>query len=137
MSKELPERKRVSFWYSGLIGLSLGRNLSLKESKPSGVKIATHAASCDFISTSPSEKAGRSFAGTFSLFFASSVWSKCPRNFILRLREVLGTEVVEWEEPHHPGPVQLEITVTHLVPHINTLTHIPVLCGQVLDARRA
>ena len=63
----------MSFWYSGLIGLSLGRNLSLKESNPSGVKIATQGASCDFISTSPSPKAGRSLAGTFNLFFASSV----------------------------------------------------------------
>ena len=31
-----PARKRVSFWYFGLIGLSLGRNLSLKDSNPFG-----------------------------------------------------------------------------------------------------
>ena len=57
-----------------------------------------------------------------SRFFASSECSKWPRNANLRCpsQERVRTEVAEWEEPRHSGPL-MRATVPHFAP---TLQHM-------------
>src|SRR5688572_14526918 len=53
--------------------------------------------------TVPLEKDARNRAGMLSRFFASSVWSKWPRNANGHVLGELRTGVAEWEEPRHSG----------------------------------
>ena len=104
--------------------------------RPSGVQICTQR-SIPFDSTTPSASDARNLAGIVSRFLASRVWSKVPRKAIGHLacpasRGALPaarggsgagrgrwtrTEVEEWEEPLHPGPLPT------LLPHILPLSN--------------
>src|SRR5919204_5174649 len=66
--------------------------------------------SIPFAKTTPSDSEARNLAGIVSRFLASRVWSKVPRKAIgHRVRPAWRgwprTEVEEWEEPLHPGPL--------------------------------
>ena len=74
--------------------------------------------------TTPSESAPRNLGGIVSRFFASSVYSYCPRKANPRVLPVevrSGAGKARWEEPRHPRPVQRGPHCTPLPPLCNTL----------------
>src|SRR3954454_13051317 len=104
-SKAPPLKKRLRRRRSELRGCMSWMKLSLKRSKPSGVKTATHGSS-HFARTRPSENEARNFAGTVSRFFASSEYSKWPLNATCSSHGKALCElarVAEWEEPRDSG----------------------------------
>src|SRR5215208_320252 len=99
--------------------------LSLKESKPSGVKTATHGSS-HFARTRPSENEARNFAGIVSRFFASSEYSKWPLNATCSSH---GKALSDWPEsrsgrsPATPVCLREEV-LSYIHPLCNSFPHL-------------
>src|SRR3954447_23367686 len=117
--------------------------LLLKASKSSGVKIATHG-SIHFARTRPPENEALSFAGSVSLFFASSENSKWPLNATVSFPLLEGWDppensagVAEWEEPRDSGL----FACPQSGPLLSTFQHnhplIPRVCIDPWTLRRA
>src|SRR3954452_14341601 len=132
VSIELAAKKRFSLRAGSDSGLMPSSAALTYASNARGVQTWTHR-SIPFERTTPSASDARNFAGIVSRFLASRVWSKVPRKAIghracpasrrsptrgvrpaNRSRRTAGagprawtrTEVEEWEEPLHPGPLR-------------------------------